>query len=147
MRDHDCPAEDRHEDGSGQFWSIPAALAVEVDRAAEGLLWLHPQRFAERRGRSGAGVQGVVRQAPTAEEQRSERSRWVQKFMRYPEPLRAAVPVNCKALFQAADEPCPPVPECGCRHGRVRLTGVCFLLDCGRSLVRAATAAPGHERT
>jgi hypothetical protein len=78
---------------------------AEADRAAVGLMWRHRQQFGE-----DLAVQAFTElygRAPTDDELRVERSKWVHKLMSYPEPLRKAVVMNCEALFEVADRSCP----------------------------------------
>jgi hypothetical protein len=78
---------------------------AEADRAAQGLLWRHRQRFAEDlAARAFTELYGA---RPTGQTLRDERSRWVHTLMSYPEPLREAVATNCETLFDAADRSCP----------------------------------------
>jgi len=78
---------------------------AEADRAGLGLMWRHRQQFAE-----DVAVQAFTElygRAPTDDELRAERSKWVHKLMSYSVPLRGAVATNCEVLFEVADRACP----------------------------------------
>jgi hypothetical protein len=75
--------------------------AAEADRAVLGLSWRHRREFARK-----AATQAFTElydRAPTEDELRNERSRWVHTLMGYSQPLRDAVRWNCQALFDLAD--------------------------------------------
>ena len=78
---------------------------AEADRAALGLLWRHRQSFAE--DVAARAFRELFGEPPTADELRAQRSSWVHKLMSYPEPLRAAIAMNCEVLFEVADRSCP----------------------------------------
>jgi hypothetical protein len=82
-----------------------ARSADEADRALLGLSWRHRQQFA-RHVATEAFIE-LYGRAPTEDELRDERSRWVHTLMGYPQPLRDAVRDNCEALFEGAEQWCP----------------------------------------
>ena len=68
-------------------------------------MWRHREQFAE-----DVAVQAFTElygRPPSEDELSAERSKWVQKLISYPEPLREAVVMNCEALVEVADRSCP----------------------------------------
>jgi hypothetical protein len=79
-----------------------ARRAAEANCALLGLTWRHRQQFA--RYVATEAFTALYDRAPTEDELRDERSRWVHTLMGYPQPLRDAVETNCEPLFEAAEQ-------------------------------------------